>query len=179
MELEMSKLGPGVAHELTASQAHRSCTSTSTFHHGLSCRLPGNSLKESKTCSQESPQTLDRPDAQLLDGSMMLLPILQDRPVLFLRETSRVIRRASTPVMNRFRSWKEADLPAPIPAALAPIHIFGINEKIFIQQPDFSESFFSYHPETAHQDIYIQFAVVSEVVHVLVGEHIAVLENFG
>ena len=116
--------------------------------------------------------------AETADGAMMFLPIAQDGILLGYRHPDGILLcAASTPVMDRSRFRKKYHPPTSVPTTLAPIYIFGIHEKTFVEQPEFIDGFASGHPKTAYQNVHVQNAIAIEIEHMFAAEKFRSPEN--
>jgi hypothetical protein len=109
-------------------------------------------------------------DSQASEQAMMLAPIVQDRSLLFHREPNRIVDRTASTVMNRPTLRYKNDTPTPDPAAFAPVDVFGVHKKLFVQQAHRLKGFSSHHPKTADKNLDVQRSIMRKEKHMFSAE---------
>src|SRR5262245_16602884 len=107
----------------------------------------------------------------------MLSEVLQQRPIQFNIKADRCVRRTAAAIVNGRGAGKINPLPAGIAETLAPVDIFAVHEKRFIEWADGFQRASPGHPEPAVQHIHFFGPVIWKILGVVTLEETDAREN--
>src|SRR5262249_54767986 len=96
---------------------------------------------DSKRVPKKVMEQDDAANSQYTEEAVMFRPIIKHGLLLSHGKANRIRGRNLAAVVNGAGAGKEHDLPARLPAPMAPIDIIAVHEQTFVQKPHPIEGF--------------------------------------